>query len=99
MTVKNVIVKHISDHDRRQERLQAIKAVLDQSTLSAQISLRVYEAEEDAAVFVEKWIFDDETVRKTFTESDGIALGPWPDSNHDHELGDLSLDSDNLWEE
>ena len=38
-------------------------------------------------------------ILKNFIETDGIVLGPWPESNHDHALGDLSLDSDNLWEE
>jgi len=99
MTVKNIITKHTADPEQRQERLEAIKNVLTQSSWKDKISLRIYQAEEDPAIFVEKWIFDSDDIRKNFLESDGIVLGPWPEGNHDHALGDLSLDSDNLWEE
>ena len=99
MTVKNVIIKKIDDEELRQERLEAITHILSTSNDADGIRLRIYQAEENPNVIVEKWEFSDEAFRKSFTESEGIALGPWPDGNHDHELGDLSLDSDNYWEE
>lgn len=99
MTVKNVIIKNIADDAAQQERLEAINHILSTAKDADRIRLRIYQAEQDPNVIVEKWEFSDEALRKSFTESEGIALGPWPDGNHDHELGDLSLDSDNYWEE
>ena len=97
--VKNIIIKNLSDGTNYDERLEAIKAVLQQSSLAQDISLRIYRAEEDNNIIVEKWVFSSADTRKSFIEADGIALGPWPAANHDSDLGPLSLDSDNYWEE
>ena len=98
-TVKNVMINRVNDADELSRRLEAIQHVMGMSSHAGKISLRIYKAKEDAHVIVEKWTFADSKTRKEFTESDGIALGPWPHSSHDHELGPLTMDSETLWEE
>ncbi len=99
MIIKNVIIKKYETLDGHVERKEAIGHILAQSPLADQIKLRMYQAEEDPMIIVEKWTFMDAEIRKSFIESHGLALGPWQDGSHDHELGALSLDSDNEWEE
>lgn len=97
--VKNVVINTIGESEQFDIRLEAIQHVLDTTPLADKISLRIYRAQEDRTIVVEKWTFADDETRKIFTESDGIALGPWPQASQDHALGPLTLNSENVWEE
>ncbi len=99
MIVKNIIIKKYDTPDGPVERKEAIQLILAQSPLAEKIKLRMYQAEEDPAIIVEKWTFIDVQTRNKFIESEAVVLGPWPEASHDEALGALSLDSDTEWEE
>lgn len=97
--VKNIIIKNHDASGHFEERIEAIKLIMAQISYADQISIRIYRAQEDQNIVVEKWSFADAELRKKFIESDGIALGPWSQGSHGGDFGDLSINSDNLWEE